>query len=317
MKINDCVYGEKEINEPVLVELINSLPVQRLKGISQYGLPRNYYHKEGYSRFEHSIGVLILLRKMGAELKEQIAGLLHDVSHTAFSHVVDWVVGNDLKEDFQDKNHLNIIKNSEIPSILKKYGFDFNEISKLDDFSLLEKEMPDLCADRVDYTLRELKHDNEDVGFFILNLKNKDNEIIFSNLESGKKFCFEYLRLQREHWAGEQAKVRYYILSNALKKAIEKKIICFDDLYNDDEFVLNILEKSGDKEILGFLDLLKGELIIKESFEGIVLGKKFRHVDAFVDFRNKLKRVSELDSDYKNSLEKERKNSTEERRVIF
>ena len=36
----------------------------------------------------------MLLAKKGASLTEQIAGLIHDVSHTVFSHVIDRVVGN-------------------------------------------------------------------------------------------------------------------------------------------------------------------------------------------------------------------------------
>ena len=131
MKIEDRVYGEEKIEEEVLIDLINCRPVQRLKGLAQYGLPDEYYHKKNFSRYEHSLGVLVFLRRLGANSTEQIAGLLHDVSHTAFSHIIDWVIGNPEKEDFQDKNHNNIIKNSEIPQILEKYNFDFNEVSEI------------------------------------------------------------------------------------------------------------------------------------------------------------------------------------------
>ncbi len=82
-KIYDKVYGKEKIKEPVLIELINSDSIQRLKGISQFGMPDEYYHLKTFSRKEHSIGVLILLRRMRANLEEQVAGLLHDVSHTA------------------------------------------------------------------------------------------------------------------------------------------------------------------------------------------------------------------------------------------
>ena len=76
MKINDAVYGEEEINESVLVDLIISKSVQRLKEISQFGMPDEYYYKKGFSRYEHSLGVMILLRRLNASLEEQIAGLL-------------------------------------------------------------------------------------------------------------------------------------------------------------------------------------------------------------------------------------------------
>lgn len=47
MIVQDIIYGSFEINEPVLIELINSKPIQRLKGIAQYGLPDEYYPLAG------------------------------------------------------------------------------------------------------------------------------------------------------------------------------------------------------------------------------------------------------------------------------
>ena len=163
MKIIDIVYGKEEINEPILIELINSAPIQRLKGVSQFGIPDEYYHKKGFSRFEHSIGVLILLRRLNAKLEEQVAGLLHDVSHTAFSHLIDWVIGDPSKEDYQDKTLLKTLEETEISQILKKYGFSPKKIAGIEKFFLLEQRAPNLCADRVDYTLREIaSHSRED-----------------------------------------------------------------------------------------------------------------------------------------------------------
>lgn len=319
LKLIDEAYGEEEINEPVLIELINSKPVQRLKKISQYGIPDEYYHKNNYSRYDHSIGVLILLRKFKAGIKEQITGLLHDISHTAFSHVIDWAIGDSTKEDFQDNNYLNVLKNSEIPLILKKYSFDYNEISNLDEFSLLEKEAPSLCADRIDYTLRELHKDGFDIGFFLENLMNKDNMIVFKNLESAEKFAYQYLRLQNEHWAGAQAKVRYFILGNILKRAFENKIITIEDtILLADMDIIKKLKESSDNIIIGNLELLKNRLSIEESGnKGILLKKKFRYIDPEVLFNREILRVSELSKEYALVLENEKKNSAIEKRYIY
>ena len=40
---------------------------------------------------------MLLIKKLGGSVEEQIAGLLHDVSHTAFSHVIDYVFDNKMK----------------------------------------------------------------------------------------------------------------------------------------------------------------------------------------------------------------------------
>lgn len=90
MLVNDEIYGEYEV-EAVLQDLIQSKPVQRLKGIHQGGASYLVNPKWNVTRYEHSMGVMLLIRRLGGSIEEQIAGLLHDVSHTAFSHVIDFV----------------------------------------------------------------------------------------------------------------------------------------------------------------------------------------------------------------------------------
>ncbi|KAG2387733.1 hypothetical protein C9374_001327 [Naegleria lovaniensis] len=54
------------------------------------------------TRLEHSIGVMLLIRKLKPlDLEQQLAGLLHDISHTAFSHVIDYMLLNDT-DDFHE-----------------------------------------------------------------------------------------------------------------------------------------------------------------------------------------------------------------------
>src|SRR3989344_5134266 len=221
MRINDNIYGDFEINESVLIDLINSPSMQRLKKISQFGMPDEYYFMKGYSRYDHCVGVMLLLRKLGADLKEQIAGLLHDVSHTAFSHVIDWVIGDPLKENYQDEVFAQFIENSEIPNILDKYNFNYKEICKLDNFSLLENELPNICADRVDYSLREII-DFETLSNFktiLDSLINHRGKIVFNSVNAAEIFGMDFARCQREHWAGAQAKARYHVLAGVLKNA--------------------------------------------------------------------------------------------------
>ena len=122
MNIKDSIYGEFII-EPVLEELINTKEVQRLKNIHQGGASYLVNPDWNVTRYEHSIGVMLLIRIMGGSIQEQIAGLLHDISHTAFSHVVDFALENK-DENYHEKIFENIIENSMIPYILKNYGYN-------------------------------------------------------------------------------------------------------------------------------------------------------------------------------------------------
>lgn len=62
MHYTDKIYGEFEITEPVLLELINSPTLQRLKGIDPAGYFDPFYPGKKRTRFEHSVGVCLLLR---------------------------------------------------------------------------------------------------------------------------------------------------------------------------------------------------------------------------------------------------------------
>lgn len=308
MRINDNVYGEEEIREQVLIDLINSKAIQRLKGISQYGLPEEYYHLPCFSRFDHSIGVMILLRRLNASLEEQIAGLLHDVSHTAFSHTIDWVFDNSMKEDFQDKNLLGFIEGPEIKEILEKHGFIPKKIADIEKFFLLERPAPNLCADRVDYTLREivLLHNKKDANFILKSLINFNMNIVFTSLEASKLFTKYYVGFEKNHWNGDESKMQWHILANILKKALSNKIISLNDFEKDDSYIINILLRSNDDEILEKLKILKNGFKIEYVEEGIIIRKKFRWVDPFILINNSLVKLSDIFEDYKKIIEEEK-----------
>jgi len=299
MIINDRLYGRAEIKEPVLLELLKSPSVLRLKKISQYGVPDKYFHYKNYSRHEHSVGVMLLLRKFGATLEEQIAGLLHDVSVLTFSHVTDWIFANGKEgvEDYHDSIHKSFVRKTEIPKILKKYDFALDRILDEHNFTLLEMSAPDLCADRVDYTLREFKDEFNPkiVKSCIRGLVNYNGEMVFSNKKPALDFAINYLKLQTQHWGGYQAMMRYYLFSEALKIALDEKILSEKDFYKDEPFVLNKVEKIQNKRIKEILTILKKKdpKDIRDDL-GQKIVKKFRYVDPKVISDGQLLRLSKI-----------------------
>ena len=148
MKYIDRVYGNFEIKEPVILELINSKTIQRLKDIDQAGYFEPHFPGTAHSRFEHSIGVYLLLKMYKAPIEEQIAGIIHDVSHSAFSHCIDYVLGAGSGKEHNHKDNIfdKFVRKSEIPEILKKHNLDLKYILDDENFPLKEKDLPDLCA---------------------------------------------------------------------------------------------------------------------------------------------------------------------------
>jgi hypothetical protein len=301
MKIKEKIYGVITINLPVIIELLNSPLFQRLKKIAQFGIPDEFYHKKNYSRFEHSVGVMALLKKLGATEEEQIAGLLHDVSHTAFSHVIDWVVGKGRTENYQDREHNKFVRQSEIPTILKKYGYNFNELANYKKFKLLERKIPNLCADRIDYALREFPKPLARYCFAGLTVRN--GKIVFQDKKTAKVFAENFLRLQEGHWGGFEATSRYRLFGDLLREALNKKIIKFIDFWKNDGFVLNKLKKSRDHLIQRYLRLLRKKSLEALPKSTVIVYKKFRYVDPEFVLKNKVVRLSKVDIEFRKEIE--------------
>jgi HD superfamily phosphohydrolase len=312
MKINDKIYEEVNVEEPVLLELLKSPSVLRLKNISQFGVPDKYYHLKNYSRYEHSIGVMILLKKLGATLEEQVAGLLHDVSVLAFSHVIDWVFANgrDGVEDYHDSIHQRFLKRTEIPKILKKFDFALERIANEKNFSLLEKKIPDLCADRVDYALREFKLwlNPTLVRNCIKGLINYNGEIVFNNQKDAFDFATNFLELQTQHWGGYQGMMRYHLFSEALKIALTTNILSDKDFYKDEPFVLNKVEKDKNRRIKEILLILKKEdpKDIKNNLGKRII-KKFRYVDPKIISNGQLVKLSKIAPKFQAVIDRHKK----------
>ena len=97
--LHDPVHGAIQVDELEWL-LIQSRPVQRLKGIKQLGLVDAVYPGANHTRFEHSLGTMYVAGLMASRLglsqeevrKVRLAGLLHDLGHSALSHAVEGVL---------------------------------------------------------------------------------------------------------------------------------------------------------------------------------------------------------------------------------
>ncbi len=307
MEINDPVYGKVNIDEPVLVELIESKPVQRLKKVHQAG-PSPFFidHKAYVTRFEHSIGVMILLRMHNASLEEQIAGLLHDIPHTAFSHVADFVF-EDEDHEYHEKFMEDIISGSEIPEIIDSYGLEMEYILDESNFGLLERDLPDLCADRLDYAMRDLKKfEDVNVERFIDNLAVENGKFVFKDFEIGEEFADKFIYADKEWWANPKEVAIYHLFADALRTALDTGLIEADDLFGTDRELLAKLRDSDNQHIIELLELLDNGIEVNIDAEDydFIESTKARAVDPVIYGEGV--RVSELSTSLKNKISEHR-----------
>lgn len=303
MKYVDRVYGELEITEPVILELIKSAPFQRLKDIDQIGYFEPYFPGTSHSRFEHSMGVCLLLQKYGAPLAEQIAGLIHDVSHSAFSHCIDYVLdaGSEKEHNHQDNIFDNYVRRSEIPAILKKYNFDLDYILDDKNFPLKEKNLPDLCADRIDYSLRTacIFKEIENANYFLNNLTSENGQWVFKNFESAKKYAELFKKLNIKYYAGIESAVMFRTVGDCLRHALSKNYIIEADLYTTDQAVLLKIKANlqNDARLRLLFDRMNNKVVFKNdpnNFDSEIFCKS-RAIDPLCQYNGAIKRVSQID----------------------
>jgi len=312
MKIKDLLWGEFEIKEPVLVELIENLSIQRLKGVNQMGAPDKWFGREGFSRYDHSIGTMLFLRRHGATLEDQIAGLIHDIPHTTFSHLIDWIYGDAKKENFQDENHVKYInEKTNLLEIVRKHNLPEDCVLYPEKYSLLEKQSPDICADRLDYSLREIRlnYPLEIAEFLTHSLVRVGDKFVFSGPDSAYAFYCGYNALQSDSWASPHTLGVYHLLSTALKTAVDDKILEFDDFYTTDEEVIQKLRTSPNSKVQLILETLDNGFDAEYNDESpLKLHKKFRYVNPpYLDGRE-IKTVSDMpEVEYEKWLSEEKK----------
>ncbi|MCU5656062.1 HD domain-containing protein [Bacillus mycoides] len=268
MIILDVIYGEFKVDK-VLEELILSKPVQRLKGVHQAGASYLMNEKWNVTRFDHSVGAMLLIKKLGGSVEEQIAGLLHDVSHTAFSHVIDYVFDNE-NESYHEEIFSSVVKNSEIPAILSKHGYNYEDIL-LDDskWTLLEKSAPELCADRVDYTLRDMFTYGyislEEVHSFLEDLIEVDGKMVLQNIEIAEWFTKTYYKEVIDFFMKPMNIYGNDMLAKTLKLALHKKIIHPDDFLLEDHELITKLRLCKDQEVDALLRKVHPSIEVKED----------------------------------------------------
>ena len=306
--------GYEKFNCKEFLPIINSDVMQRLKYIDQSG-PARYLGPglPAFSRYEHSIGVFALLKKVGASKKELVAGLLHDASHTVFSHVGDYIWAKNIndysEESFQDKIHLSYLHQAKVESILKIMGMNLGDVDiKKNKYPALEQDLPDMCADRIQYNLHTGLImgliNKQDVNDIVNDLEFKDGKWFFKDPILARKFANLSLYFTQNFWGAKWNTSMNIHFANALKRALKLNIISTKDLFSNDRIVMNKLIKNQDYLIQLNLQQCKQPVdkIVGKKYTTEKYHPKFRGIDPLVKKKSgELVRLTEIDHMFKNS----------------
>lgn len=187
----DPVHGYIHVQHRIIMELIDSREFQRLRRIKQLGTSSFTFHGAEHSRFNHSLGVYEIARRIcdkfvrnypsqekgdglwddDERLVTLCAALLHDLGHGPFSHTFEKIFNTD-----HEVVTIAIIlsEETEVNQILRSVSTDFPEQVA----SVISKTYPNpqvvqmissqIDADRMDYLLRDAYYSGVTYGTFDL-----------------------------------------------------------------------------------------------------------------------------------------------------
>lgn len=239
-------------------ELINTSEFKRLKNVGmncgcEYTSFPIFFKGKEYTRYNHSIGVALIIWHFTNDIKQSIAGLLHDISSPTFAHVVDFLNGDHENQESTEEKTEEIIENSsEIQRILKKYNLTTKDVYDYHMYPIADNDSPLLSADRLEYTLGnafyygfksmdEIKSMYDD----LVVSKNEfgQDEISFKSLDKAKEFTSVSILNSRVYTCDEDRFSMQY-LADLLKLAVDKKVINIDDLYSTEDEVITKLQEN-------------------------------------------------------------------------
>ena len=305
MKHYDVIWGNTVIEDASAKKVIAHPALQRIRNIwiSTYGYLFNM--KRNATRFDHSVGVYLLLNKYGANDTEQLAGLIHDVSHTALSHVSTYALqGKYDGPEFHEIKQQEFVEESGLGGLLEELGYASEDLLHTDKFTLLENELPDVCADRLDYALRDGLHlqtlSRQQVSQILDGLTVHDSEFMFEDEESAFLYAFNFYLLNMMFYGSPTEAHFNNDFGDLVKLAMKKGHLDEKDWFSDDLYVVDKLRSAKDKEIQDWLAKYNYDLVIYEDRDepDIVFPKKIRVVDPKVKDGSKIRRLSEVSSVY-------------------
>ena len=323
---------------PKFLKKYIQLPIlQRLSGIGLLcgtDWTSLYKNRFFYSRLDHSIGVALIIWNFTKDKTQTIAGLLHDVSTTVFSHVSDFRKGDALTQtSTEEPTQKMILSDFALCNLLQQDGIDPKKVVDYHIYPIADNEIPSLSADRLEYmypsgaaldgswSLEEIAKTYNELTIF-KNEENKD-ELGFNSVEIAELYCKKFCMIGHILQLNEN-KLSLQLLSQIMSKAVELDVLQEEDFMTLSESkIIEKIESFISKKTLSveeqkfatmyntFIKMTKVEhtnqKLPEENYFCVSLKVKQRYINPLVKVGSnsqQVKRLSEV-SDFANKLIKD------------
>lgn len=305
-----------------LEPFFSSPALLRLKGIGQNcgtEFCKYYDYRAAFSRLDHSLGVALIVWNFSKDPKASLSGLFHDISHTVFSHVGDFLLGDAENQESAELHTREILEgDAVIPRELAKLGFSVADVEDYARFPLADNPSPKLSADRLEYTLSTgvslgTRTIEEIRSFYssLVTVGAEDESLAFDDPEIAERFALLSIENDAGCFSSYESVSAMAFLAEILGRLADAGEISTNELYTlQDRDCIKRFENSDDAELRrmwNFFKNLESYRILRypKETDGYVVSTKCkkRFIDPLVSFAGKgfPIRVSEYSETFRNA----------------
>ena len=302
---------------PVILAMADTPAMQRLSRVGMHcGCEYTAYpiYRDAlapYSRYTHSLGTAAIVWHFTHDLKQSVAGLLHDIATPAFAHTVDFLNGDHLRqESTESRTRAMIASSPELMALLVQSSLTLDDVDDYHRYPIADNDSPRLSADRLEYTLGNahliFRCPEETIKAIYSDLfvdKNEDgeNELCFAHAPQAD--AFTRLALQQSKWfVSDEDRFSMQALADLLQEAQRRGVLTMDDLYRDEPHVISLLLSDpviaahwrNYRRIRG----TKSGKTRPENVYAVKVRAKKRSIDPLARTENGLRRFTAISADY-------------------
>lgn len=312
---------------PIFIYEFSSTPlIQRLKNIGmncglEYTQFELFKKCQSYTRYDHSIGVALIIWHFTHDKTQTIAGLLHDVATPVFAHTIDFLNGDYLNQETTENGTREIIENSkELKQLLKKHQITIDSIVDYHQYPIADNDSPQLSADRLEYSLSNMLNYGyctiKDINLYYTDLIISKNEygvieLMFQSEKIASLFTINVLKNSRVY-ISDADRFSMQVLANLIEIALDNNIISKKDLYLNEPFIIKkFLSNAYTNQLwqrFTHYSMIK-KALVKPDNNWFKVNTKKRYIDPFVlnlgrissvslELNKEIKKFKAIDFDY-------------------
>jgi HD superfamily phosphohydrolase len=199
---------------------------------------------------------------------------------------------------------LEFVAGTDIPITLEKYGYNWLDFMDETKFPLLEQDLPHLCADRLDYFLRDARDlglaGDDEIASTLRHLRAFEGQIVTDDVDSARWLGYTFIAADKASWANFREVGLYELAARAIRRGLQIGVIDESDFWGTDLPAWEKLLGSSDQQLQYDIQRVHADTRFEwnETEPDFRVSTKLRAIDPDLLTNGKVQPLSVFDSDF-------------------